>query len=66
MTCSACPFNSRKKYNMETHYRKVHTELDVETCKVCGNRFKYLKKHMANTKCGLGKKAKATIPCPEG
>ena len=55
-----------RKQDMASHYRKVHTDLDRETCKVCGDRFKMLKKHLMRTKCGTGKKAEATIPCPEG
>ena len=66
MTCSACPYSSRRKQDLESHYRKVHTELNMETCQVCGDRFKMLKNHLERTKCGTGKKAEATIPCPTG
>ena len=66
MTCTKCSYRSRRKADIELHYRKVHTDLDIETCHVCGQRFKGLKKHLQRTKCGTGKKAEATIPCPIG
>ena len=66
MTCSACPYTSRRKADIDGHYRKVHTDLNKETCSVCGETFKGLKRHLERTKCGTGKKAEATIPCPEG
>ena len=65
-TCTKCSYRSRRKADVELHYRKVHTDLDIETCHVCGQRFKGLKKHLQRTKCGTGKKAEATIPCPMG
>ena len=66
MTCSACPYTSRRKGDIEVHYRKVHTDLSLKTCHVCGEKFKGLRQHLERTKCGTGKKAEATIPCPEG
>lgn len=66
MTCSACPYSSRRKADIEQHYRKVHTDLNKKTCPVCGETFKGLKLHLERTKCGTGKKAEANIPCPEG
>ena len=66
MTCSACSYTSRRKAEIEGHYRKVHTDLNKETCSVCGETFKGLKMHLERTKCGTGKKAEATIACPEG
>jgi len=66
MTCSACPYTSRRKADIDGHFRKVHTNLNKQTCSVCGETFKGLKRHLERTKCGTGKKAEATIPCPEG
>jgi hypothetical protein len=66
MTCSACPYTSRRKPDIDAHFRKVHTDLNKETCPVCGDMFKGLKLHLERTKCGTGRKAEATIPCPEG
>ena len=54
-TCTACSYSSRRKHDIESHFRKMHTMLDVEMCKVCGNIFKNLKKHMDRKICGKGK-----------
>ena len=66
VTCSACNYTSRRKVDIEGHYRNIHTDLNKEICLVCGETFKGLKMHLERTKCGTGKKAEATVPCPEG
>ena len=66
LTCSACPYTSRRKADIDGHFKKVHTDLNKETCPVCGETFKGLKRHLERTMCGTGKKAEATIPCPRG
>ena len=65
MTCTACPYTSRRKGDIDLHFKKIHTDQYKETCPVCGDVFKGLTKHLERTKCG-GKKAEASIPCPEG
>ena len=63
-TCTACPFTSRRKADIDVHYRKMHTDLNKQTCHGCGEVFKKLKAHLMRTKCGTGFKAEANVPCP--
>lgn len=63
-TCTACPFTSRRKADIDVHYRKMHTDLNKQTCHGCGQVFKKLKAHLLRTKCGTGFKAEANVPCP--
>ena len=63
-TCTACPFTSRRKADIDVHYRKMHTDLNKQTCHGCGEVFKKLKAHLLRTKCGTGFKAEANVPCP--
>ena len=63
-TCTACPFTSRRKADIDVHYRKMHTDLNKQTCHGCGEVFKKLKAHLQRTKCGTGFKAEANVPCP--
>lgn len=63
-TCTACPFTSRRKADIDVHYRKMHTDLNKQTCHGCGQVFKKLKAHLMRTKCGTGFKAEANVPCP--
>ena len=51
---------------MDAHFRRIHTDLNKKICSVRGETFKRLKQHLKTTKCGTGKKAEATLPCPRG
>lgn len=62
-TCKKCDEMSKRRYNMERHFRRFHeTILPGKTC--CGKYFSYLLRYIA-MKCSVYKIMKNSIPFPE-
>lgn len=57
--CTACPYSTRRKGELNKHYRKAHPDLvkneATEICNVCGQMFISLQRHLGMTVCGKGK-----------
>ena len=53
-TCMKCDFQTRRSYSMKRHVKKVHTEVELQTCEHCGEMRKNLSKHIKRTGCGQG------------
>jgi len=50
--CDLCDFQSKRTYGLNDHMKKVHSDVNLQTCEFCGELRKNLKKHIERTKCG--------------
>ena len=50
--CSKCDYKTKRPGHVEKHYKRMHTEETKSACEVCGQIFKCMKRHLANTACG--------------
>ena len=56
--CSKCEYSTRRKRDMDNHYKNKHEETVLSTCEYCGGSFKRLDKYIERNLCHIENKFK--------
>jgi len=63
--CPVCDYTNKDMKQIDRHYRRVHTEIEITNCGFCGIVTKNLRRHLKTKQCDRALEEKVSLQCDD-